>query len=216
MFCYINLTDCRKQGKSVHEEYSEKGSESIYPLRLQTWVLIFAQLLSSPRAQWFRSVVLKLHPHFWSPSGEGKEKETWTSIITAPLLPVLDIGFGLVAKSCPILMTSWTVAFQAPLSIGFPRQEYWSGLSFPFLGDLSDPGIEPTSPAFQADFLKIYFNWRLITLQYCGGFCHVFTWLSHGCACVPHPDPPSYLSPHPIQLVQPLWRTVWWFLKNWK
>lgn len=36
MFCYINLTDCRKQGKSVHEEYSEKGSESIYPLRLQT------------------------------------------------------------------------------------------------------------------------------------------------------------------------------------
>ena len=72
------------------------------------------------------------------------------------------------------------------------------------------------SSQFFTQFLKIYFNWRLITLQYCGGFCHVFTWLSHGCACVPHPDPPSYLSPHPIQLVQPLWRTVWWFLKNWK
>ena len=39
-------------------------------------------------------------------------------------------------------------------------------------------------------------NW--ITLQYCGGFCHIFTWISHGCTCVPHPDPPSYLPPHPI------------------
>ena len=42
-------------------------------------------------------------------------------------------------------MTLWTVAHQAPLSMGFPRQEYWSGLPFPSPGDLSDPGIEPTS-----------------------------------------------------------------------
>ena len=48
-------------------------------------------------------------------------------------------------------------------------------------------------------FLKInYFNWRLITLKYCGGFCHTFTWISHKCTCVPHPNPPSYLPPHPI------------------
>ena len=47
-------------------------------------------------------------------------------------------------------------------------------------------------------FLKNYLNWRLITLQYCGGFCHTFTRISHGCTCVPHPDPPSHLSPHPI------------------
>ena len=38
-----------------------------------------------------------------------------------------------------------TVAHQAPLSMGFPKQEYWSGLPFPSSGDLSDPGIEPTS-----------------------------------------------------------------------
>ena len=38
---------------------------------------------------------------------------------------------------------------------------------------------------------SFYFNWRLITLQYCGGFCHIFTWISHGCTCVPHPHPPS-------------------------
>ena len=41
----------------------------------------------------------------------------------------------------------WTVACQAPLSMGFPRQEYWSGLPFPPPGDLSDPGIKPLSPA---------------------------------------------------------------------
>ena len=44
-----------------------------------------------------------------------------------------------------------------------------------------------------------FFNWRLITLQYCGGgFCHKMTWISHGCTCVPHPEPPSHLPPHPI------------------
>ena len=45
-------------------------------------------------------------------------------------------------------------------------------------------------------YLFIYFNWRLITLQYCGGFCHTFTWIIHGCTCAPHPDPPSHLPPH--------------------
>ena len=43
--------------------------------------------------------------------------------------------------------------WQAPLSVGFPRQEYWSGLPFPSLGDIPDPGIEPSSPALQADAL---------------------------------------------------------------
>ena len=47
-------------------------------------------------------------------------------------------------------------------------------------------------------YLFIYFNWRRITSQYCGGFCHTFTWISHGCTCVPRPEPPSHLPPHPI------------------
>ena len=50
-------------------------------------------------------------------------------------------------------MTLWTVAHQAPPSTVFSRQEYWSGLSFPFPGDLPDPGIEPRSPELQADSL---------------------------------------------------------------
>ena len=47
----------------------------------------------------------------------------------------------------------WTVAYQAPLSMEFSRQEYWSGLPFPSPGDLPNPGIEPRSPALQADTL---------------------------------------------------------------
>ena len=50
-------------------------------------------------------------------------------------------GGGLVAKLCLTLAILWTVACQAPLSMGFSRQEYWSGLSFPSPGDLPNPGI---------------------------------------------------------------------------
>ena len=60
-----------------------------------------------------------------------------------------------VTKSCLTLATPWTAVHQAPLSVGFPRQEYWSGLSFPFPGDLPDPGLEPGSLALQADSLPI-------------------------------------------------------------
>ena len=49
--------------------------------------------------------------------------------------------------------TLWTIACQAPLSIPFSRQEYWSGLPFPSPGDLPDPGIEPGSPSLRADIL---------------------------------------------------------------
>ena len=52
-----------------------------------------------------------------------------------------------------LFATSWTAAYQAPPSMGFSRQEYWSGLPFPSAGDLPDPGIEPRSPTLQADAL---------------------------------------------------------------
>ena len=52
-----------------------------------------------------------------------------------------------------LFATPWTVAYQASLSMGFSRQEYWIGLSFPSPGDLPDPGIEPGSPALEADAL---------------------------------------------------------------
>ena len=55
------------------------------------------------------------------------------------------------ADSLPL--TLWTVAHQAPLSMGFSRQEYWNGLPFFSPGDLPNPGIEPRSPALQVDSL---------------------------------------------------------------
>ena len=58
-----------------------------------------------------------------------------------------------VAQSCLTLCDPWTVAYQVPSSMGFSRQECWSGLPFPSPRDLPDPGIEPRSPAFQADAL---------------------------------------------------------------
>ena len=59
----------------------------------------------------------------------------------------------LVTKSRPTLATPWTVACRAPLSMEFSSQKYWSGLPFPFPGDLPDRGIEPESPTLQADSL---------------------------------------------------------------
>ena len=74
-----------------------------------------------------------------------------------------------------LFVTPWTVAYQASLSMGFSRQEYWSGLPFPPPGDLPDPGIEPGSPTLEADALTSeppgkpnFFNYRLMnftTLQ---------------------------------------------------
>ena len=52
-----------------------------------------------------------------------------------------------------LFATPWTVAYKAPLSMEFSGQEYWSGLPFPSPGDLPNPGIEPGSPALQADAL---------------------------------------------------------------
>ena len=63
---------------------------------------------------------------------EGKKKKKLTHLNYLVVV--------LVTKSCPTLVTPWTVALQAPLSMGFPRHEYWSGLPFPSPGDLPDPG----------------------------------------------------------------------------
>ena len=63
-------------------------------------------------------------------------------------------------------VTSWTGARQAPLSMGFPRQEYWRGLLFLPPGDLPDPGMEPVSPAWQADSLPLSHLVRTLLLTF--------------------------------------------------
>ena len=88
--------------------------------------------------------------------GQGKVGSMWVWVwvhVPSPHWKAILFfrGGGLVAQSCPTLATPWTVAYQALLYMGFSRQEYCSGLPFPSPGDLPDPGIEPRSPALQAD-----------------------------------------------------------------
>ena len=66
----------------------------------------------------------------------------------------MEIRLLLFSQSCPsLLRPHGLVARQAPLSMGFPRQNYWSGLPFPSPGDLPDPRIEPVSPTLAGEFL---------------------------------------------------------------
>ena len=72
-------------------------------------------------------------------------------MIDLTVCPMTGRG-GLVTKSCLTLMTPWTVAHQAPLSMGFCRQEYWSQLPFSSPGDIPKPGIESMSPMLAGRF----------------------------------------------------------------
>ena len=90
----------------------------------------------------------------------ARQWQEWNCIecsITSKYAEALLVAYGgggaLVAKSCPTLVTPQTTTLQVPLSMGFSRQEYWNGLPFPSPGDLPNPGIEPGSPALQADSL---------------------------------------------------------------
>ena len=74
-------------------------------------------------------------------------------------------GGGLVAKSCLTLAIPQTAACQAPLSMGFSRQEYWSGLTYPPPGDFLNQDIKPRSPALQADSLLMELPGKNITVS---------------------------------------------------
>ena len=78
---------------------------------------------------------------------------------------------GLVAKSCLTLVTPWTVARQAPLSKGFPRQDYWSGLPFPSSGNLPDPGMEPISPVLAGRFFTTDTTWEAVMEELVSEIC---------------------------------------------
>ena len=76
--------------------------------------------------------------------------------LSVTYLQSLDLSLKVKVKSLShvrLFATLWTIAYQASPSMGFSRQEYWSGLPFPSPGDLPDPGIEPRSPTMRADAL---------------------------------------------------------------
>ena len=115
----------------------------------------------------------------------------------------------------PLFATPWAVARQAPLSVGFPRQEYWSGLPFSSPGDLPDPGIEPVSlvsPALAGGFFTISIHTRSHILCVCVLFflleydcftmlCYflLYNEMNHPYVymCLLPLAPPSHSPPHP-------------------
>ena len=92
--------------------------------------------------------------------------------ILLKLLCISGGGNGLVTKSCLTFVAPWTVAHLAPLSVGFPKQEYWSGLPFLSQADLPNPGIEPVSPAspaLHADSLPLSHREAFVLVVYING-----------------------------------------------
>ena len=72
-----------------------------------------------------------------------------------------------------LFVTPWTIAYQAPPSMGFSRQEYWSGLPFPSPGNLPNPGIEPRSPTLQTDALPSEPSGKSFYVKYMECLCNI-------------------------------------------
>ena len=89
-----------------------------------------------------------------------------------------------MAKS---FVTPWTVAYQAPLSMQFSRQEYWSGLPFPSAGNLPDPAIKPVSPTLQADSLPLSHQGACVCVCVCNMlYIHTYMCIIHTCYFLPY------------------------------
>ena len=106
----------------------------------------------------FQPRILDIYPPPGDLPNPGIEPVSLTSALQAGSLPLVPLGKLLWMKwkslsSVQLFVTPWTVAYQAPLSMGFSRQEYLSGLPFTPPGDLPNLGIELNSPALQADSL---------------------------------------------------------------
>ena len=91
---------------------------------------------------------IKIWKCFWSMPWKWK----WSRLVAQLCLTLCDHG----------PFTPWTVAYQAPPSMGFSRQAYWSGLPLPSSGDLPNPGIKPVSPALAGRFYFFFFYFILL------------------------------------------------------
>ena len=95
------------------------------------------------------------HPYMTTGKTIALTRWTFVGKVMSLLLNMLSRPWSEVKllSHVRLFATPWTAAYQAPPSMGFSRQEYWSALPFPSPGDLLDPGVEPGSPSFQADAL---------------------------------------------------------------
>ena len=125
------------------------ASPSVLPMNIQGWFPLrltgLISLLFKGLSRVLSSTTIQKHQFY------GAQPSLWFH-------SHICSSSSLVAKSCLTLATPWTIALQVPRSVGFSRQECWSGFPFPSPGDLPDPGIKlmsPVSPALQVDSLPV-------------------------------------------------------------
>ena len=142
----FQTTDCPLS--FLKPRFHNHNLEKVLPLKVgedQIHESFNLTLLSSP---WWA---------FYIPIAEFLQWSFLAEIISIPILKIRKlrqlIPWEKSLSHVRLFATPWTVAYQAPQSMEFSRQEYWSGLPFPSQGDLPNPGIEPGSPALQADAL---------------------------------------------------------------
>ena len=130
--------DCSLSGSSVH---------GIFQGRILEWVVMLSSRgFTDPGIELSSSATLESQAGTLLLSHQGSPKWGYTSNF-------YFLTFKKSLSHVRLFATPWTVAYQASPSMGFSRQEYWSGLPFPSPGDLLNPGIEPGSPALEADAL---------------------------------------------------------------
>ena len=126
------------------------ASSSVLPMNIQDWFPLgwtgLISFQSKGLSRIFTNMTVQKHQFFGAQPSPWSNSHIHTWLLEKP-------WDGLVTKSCPNLATPWNVTCQASLSMGFSRQEYWSGLPFPSTGDLPDTGIKPRSPGSQVDSL---------------------------------------------------------------
>ena len=118
---------------------------------------------SQPMSNWQRgSLPSRQDEH----SGEIHAPGWSQYLLETTSLVIVIFVVSLFSRVRPFFPTPWTVTCQALLSMGFPRQEYWSGLLLPSLGDLPDPGITPMFLAPSALAGRFFTNWAMTFLRY--------------------------------------------------
>ena len=144
---------------TVHQDSSSEWAcwTSMCPSRIKAlWIIWMPQRGARLALSWKGSASRALGPQKTLSRVHSQSKETQRASQRSAREYVTCAGQEVEVKSLScvwLYATPWTVAYKTPLSMEFSRQEYWSGLPFPSPRDLSNPGIEPGSPALQADAL---------------------------------------------------------------
>ena len=122
------------------------------------------------RIQWMNAFKIQREEVSYRAKSSAESRDIRKTFADKPSIQkctkVLSVVIACMLSCVQLLVAPWNAAHQAPLSMGFPRQEYWSGLSFPFPGDLPEPGIQLVSPTLQVDSLpteppgKLPQQWR--------------------------------------------------------